>query len=299
MRKEDADNRWQGIFAALGIDVGDGRHTTCPICGKKNFRCDDKGRGSWICTCGSGDGWMLLQEVLHCDFKAALEQVGPLITNVVPSCARKEGKISKEFLRNIFVNSAPATHECLVGRYLKFRGLKTIPGCLRYTKKCYHSETQREHDAMLAVVTLPDGRATTMHRTYLSPESGRLSGVEDQKKLLPCLDEGKGGAIRLFEPRDGIIGVAEGIETAIACYELFDIPTWSAVSAPMMANFEPPAGTKKVYIFGDNDSHRTYAGQAAAYALAKRLLEVKKISVEVHIPDMADDWLDELNRRKQ
>lgn len=299
MKKEDADNRWQGIFASLGIDVGDGHHVECPICGKKNFRCDDKGKGFWICTCDNGDGWSLIQKILNCDFKSALDQVSPLIKGIVPGQQCKEKKISKEFLRSIFLGSKPIENDCLAGRYLKYRGLKIIPECLRYHHECYHSETKKNHDAMLAIVTLPDGRATTIHRTYLSPERGRLAGVEDQKKMMPCLEEDKGGVIRLFEPLDGIIAVAEGIETAIACYELHGIPTWSTVSASMMMSFEPPPGIKKVYIFGDNDSHRTYAGQAAAYTLAKRLIEVKKIAAEVFIPERAGDWLDELNRKNQ
>jgi len=45
--KQDVIGRWGGVYSSLGIEVGDGRHTICPLCGKKNFRCDDKdGRGS-------------------------------------------------------------------------------------------------------------------------------------------------------------------------------------------------------------------------------------------------------------
>ena len=65
-----------------------------------------------------------------------------------------------------------------------------------------------------------------------------------------------------------------------------------------MASFVPPVGVKKVYIYGDNDSHKTYAGQAAAYSLAKRLIEVNKMPVEVLIPDGPGDWLDVLTNRQ-
>ena len=39
-----------------------------------------------------------------------------------------------------------------------------------------------------------------------------------------------GAAVRLFEPTD-TLGLAEGIETAIAAHELFGVPTWAAISA--------------------------------------------------------------------
>ena len=299
MRKEDALNRWPGIMQSFGIDVGEGKHTVCPICGKKNFRFDDKdGTGSWICTCCSGDGWSLIQKILGCDFKGALDQVGPIIGSIVPSRACTEKPNGPEYLRKIFNGSRPATKDCIVGKYLQYRGLSIIPSKLRYHPKCYENETKKDQRAMLAIIQLPDGKATTMHRTYLDPEEGKLKGVDSPKKIMPGIEKSTGGAIRLFEPIDGILGVAEGIETAIACYELHGIATWATVSASMMMSFEPPAGIKKVYIFGDNDSHKTYAGQAAAYTLAKRLIECKNIAADVFIPKNAGDWLDELCRQK-
>lgn len=297
--RADATHKWVGIAAALGIEVGDGRHIACPICGKKNFRFDDKdGRGTWICTCGAGDGWKLLQEVLGCDFKGALEQVGPIIGSVIPSKVCQEKPAGPALLRRLFVESTLATADCLVGKYLSGRGLKTIPPRLRLHPGCWESETKASHPTMLAVVTLPDGTASTMHRTYLTHDGEKLKGVESPKKMLPGVKKSTGGAIRLFEPAHGVVGVAEGIETAIACYEFHGIPTWATVSAAMMSSFEPPAGINKVYIFGDNDSRKSYAGQAAAYGLAKRLIEAKKMSAKVVIPDGPGDWLDDLNHRR-
>lgn len=298
LRAEDAIGKWHGIYESLGIKVGDGRHIVCPICGKNNFRMDDRhGKGSYICTCGSGDGWKLLQTILGCDFIDALKQVEGIIGTVTPSCKCKEKAANPKVLREMFVSSKPATEFCPVGRYLLARGLKTIPKILRTHLKCYESETKTDQIAMLAVVTMPDNQAVTIHRTYLGNDGKKLKGIESQKKIMPGLKKITGGAIRLFDPEHGVIGVAEGIETAIACYEIHGIPTWSTMNASGMASFIPPMGIKKVYIFGDNDSHKTFAGQAAAYGLAKRLLEVHKMPVDVMIPDGPGDWLDEKNNR--
>ena len=90
------------------------------------------------------------------------------------------------------------------------------------------------------------------------------------------------------------MGIAEGIETALACHQLFGIPTWSAISAGGMERFIPPDGIQELMIFADRDA--SYTGQAAAYALAKRL--VPKIRVCVSLPDDIGDFADQLIAKK-
>ncbi|OTQ73791.1 primase-helicase zinc-binding domain-containing protein [Gilliamella sp. N-G2] len=73
-----AVGKWQSIFSSLGIEVGNGRHCPCPVCGGKDrFRFDNKdGRGTYICNqCGSGDGLELIKNYYHCDAKEASNKV--------------------------------------------------------------------------------------------------------------------------------------------------------------------------------------------------------------------------------
>lgn len=108
---------------------------------------------------------------------------------------------------------------------------------------------------MLALVTDDEGRIVTLHRTYLTPE-GIKAPVEAPKKLYA--GGARGGLIRLGEPSD-VLGIAEGIETALSARTLFKIPVWSAVSVGGFQNFtKVPDGVRKVVVFGDND--RSYAG---------------------------------------
>jgi len=147
---------------------------------------------------------------------------------------------------------------------------------------------------MLAVFSLPDGTAVTMHRTYITTK-GEKAQVKKAKKMLPALSGLTGGAIRLFPIIDGSLAIAEGIETAIAVYEDTKIPCWAAYSAAMLAKFEPPPEVKHLAIFSDND--RNYTGQAAAYQLANRIA-IRGIPVEVYVPHKAgDDWLDVHNKQ--
>jgi putative DNA primase/helicase len=114
---------------------------------------------------------------------------------------------------------------------------------------------------------------------HLSPNKMLMQGVVPQ-----------GSSIRLF-PVASHIGVAEGIETALAAFLSTGIPTWSAINAPLMKSFEPPKTVKKLTIFSDNDAN--FTGQAAAYELARRLTMGRGIKVEVRVPgETGQDWLD-------
>jgi len=301
--KRDAAGRWEGIYSALGVEVGDGRHTACPVCGGNDrFRMDNKeGKGSWYCSqCvpHAGDGWALLRNVLGITFTEALEEVGKIIGTIpVSNLPKKEKTASPDYLRKLFQESEPADKYNLVGCYLENRGLDVVPGNLRLTAKCYEPESKKYCAAMLAVFSLPSGEAVTMHRTFLSPDGDKLC-IEKPKKILPPLQKMTGGSVQLFPcDESGIIAITEGIETAIAVHEDTGLPVCAALSATLLEGFEPPVGTKHVAIFGDND--RNYAGQKAAMVLANKISIKHKLSVEVFIPHIpGDDWLDDLNRRK-
>lgn len=300
--KQETVGKWPGILAALGIDVGDGRHTKCPVCrtttGRGYFRFDDKGgSGSWICICGAGDGFSLVQKVLGIDFKTAVHEIRKIVGTVEKKVSLPEKKIEPETLRKIFVDSSPVDESDFVGAYLKSRGLATFPPTLRAMNKCWNTELHAEIPAMLAVVMSPAGKGLTLHRTYLS-HVGEKAAVEEVKKLMPALGKLSGSAIRLFPPDEsGTIGIAEGIETAIACTEMFNIPTWAAVSSSLMEGFVPPAEVKEVMVFSDNDAN--FAGQKAAYTLANRLVLRDKIGATVLVPDKRGyDWLDQFNQTK-
>ena len=74
--------------------------------------------------------------------------------------------------------------------------------------------------AMVARVTDVSGQGVTLHRTYLDPEGPDkldLGGQDSPKKLMTPRHPGatKGASIKLA-PAGSVLGVAEGIDTALA-----------------------------------------------------------------------------------
>lgn len=296
---ERARGRWPGILTALGVDKRFlvNRHGPCPFCGGKDrFRFDDKGEGSHFCSgCGAGYGLAFLEKFHKWDFKTAADAVDKIVGAVkaTPTVNRQSEPRQREAMNQLWRASVPVQLDDPVGRYLNRRcGLTTFPPCLRYSEVTrYHMDEgpPRYFPAMIAMMVAPDGKPCILHRTYLT-EDGNKAPVEKPRRLMPG-SVAKGGAIRLAEAIGEVLGIAEGVETALSASTLHRLPCWSAVSDQLLAQWEPPSGLKRVVIFGDRDP--AYAGQAAAYALAKRLaLDTKRgIDVEVRLPDRKD-WND-------
>jgi putative DNA primase/helicase len=178
-----------------------------------------------------------------------------------------------------------------VRRYLESRSLQPSPLLLAHSAAEYWDGKvwAGNFAAMVGLVTSPDGKPLTYHRTFLA--DGKKAAVPSPRKIMPAAGDTTGAAIRLW-PVSALMGIAEGIETALACHQLFGIPTWSAISAGGLERFVPPDGIRDLMIFADRDA--SYTGQAAAFALAKRLVRDTKIRVRVSLPDGMGDFNDQL-----
>jgi len=300
--KEIFRYRWKGILPHFGLDTKllSGKHGPCPFCGGTDrFRFTDyRGLGDWICNqCGAGDGFEFVKRKLGRDFKDAIRHIEPIAATVkAAKPMNKPGEDNRRMLNSILRAAGPPTRGDPVWMYLENRlgPLRAISGHLKYHPELSYSHgdgTQTFHPAMVAIVTTVDGAVCNLHRTYLTLD-GYKAEVPQPKKL--CAGSmPKGSAIRLAE-YDKALGIAEGIETAMAATELTGIPCWAAVCAHGLEHWEPPDTIHHVTIFGDNDAN--FVGQLAAYALARRLAR-RLISVEVRIP-FSGDWAEALISRK-
>ena len=296
---EVAQGRWHGILASFGLSDKQlsGKHTACPVCGGNDrFRFDDKdGRGTYFCShCGAGDGVALVMGIKGMSFKDAAQEI-EAVAGVVPpvQVAKQSDETQKlEALRRVWSESRPLVQGDEAMRYLAGRGLNvaTPPANLRLHSALPYHDGEKfvgKFPAMVALVHAPNGTGATLHRTYL--KDGQKAPVEHAKKLMPGRPV-TGAAIRLSGAGEGV-GIAEGIETALAASIQFGIPTWSCITAHGIETFEPAAGVKRITIFADNDS--SFTGQKAAYTAAFRLVQ-QGFDVEVKVPPAVGDWLDML-----
>jgi putative DNA primase/helicase len=306
---ERARNKWPALLEAFGIDPRalTGRHTACPICGGRDrFRFDNKeGRGTWLCShCGAGDGFDLITKSLGLPFPEAARRADSIMgTTELPETAPKpatDPQKAREAMEAVWRATVAPTLDDPIDRYLAGRGIATSRPDPRHVRLCWAARYIEEGQepttwpAMVAKVTAPDGSGVNLHRTFLTAGGSKAPVGTARKVMLGGLPEGS--AVRLMGIVDGTLGIAEGIETALAAAEVFGVSVWAALNANRLEVWEPPAGIRRVVIFGDNDEN--FVGQAAAYALAARLRRGRYATiehVEVQIPDCAGwDWNDYL-----
>lgn len=289
----DAKGMWPTIFEALGIDVGEGKAKACPHCGGKDrFTFDDKhGGGDYFCRqCGAGTGLHLIMKCKSVDFPLALKMVAGF-TGTQPERGFVENSNTAELpkiknaLNKLWSESEPLKGSDPVSQYLRSRGIMLTPENVRYCPQCYESETKKKYPAMVARVHGADGLPVSIHRTY-------LADIPKKKKVMPGVKKLNGAAIRLMPPGE-VLGISEGIETALSAAQLYTVPVWAAMGTSTLETWLPPEGSRKIIIFGDHDS--SYAGQAAAYRLAHKLYLADCI-VSVEIPDISGDWNDILRQ---
>jgi len=310
--KARAHGHWPRILIHLGVNdrVVNGKNQPCPLCGGADrFQYTDKfDDGNYYCRhCGPGDGFKLAEGVLGLGFAEVLkrvqEAVGLACVTAPLSSTRPSDEFMKRLARTMWKESKAIVSGDPVDQYLRARGLgmDVYPSCLRchpmlawYAKKdlaAKKSTKMGEFPAMLAPLTNQNGEAVTVHRTYV--HEGRKAPMPSPKK---CVNSFTGGpAIRLFETTD-VLALAEGIETALAVHLSTKQPAWATYSASNMEQVWVPETVKKVRIYADNDA--SFTGQAAAFALARRLKSEERKSgierdVEVHVaPGVNKDWAD-------
>jgi len=272
MKTKDAMiGRWVSALRDYGLTDQQlsGKHCPCPICGGHDrFRFDNlEDRGTWFCSqCGSGDGIKLLLSVTGKDFKTLAAELDKSIGNY--KADSKPAPVSSEPMLQRIGNGLQRLGDIdPVTVYLRSRSIRKIPReHLRFNPSVFHWGEGRTMPAMVAAMRDVSGRVLGYHLTFLQA-SGEKAAIEAPR----LYTKGKTGecVIRLSEVCEHI-GLAEGIETALSVTELYGLPCWATGDAARLAKFLPPEGVKQVTIFADVDHN--FTGEAAAFALAQRLI---------------------------
>jgi putative DNA primase/helicase len=292
------------VLTANGIDAKHlvNRHGPCPVCGGKDrFPFDDKhGGGTFYCNqCGPGDGLVLLRRFNKWSQAEALNALRQVVqSRAVHKPTHNSGPNPAQTLdakrRAIDMLLRAADAPGIVANYLHKRGLSLMSKILLGHDNCAHYNEAGVLDGrfptVVAPIQAPNGELVSAHRIY-------DADVTPRKKMMPAVGTISGGAVRLFDAAPEM-GVAEGIETALAASEMFGMPVWAALSANGLERVELPPTIQRLYVFADNDENGE--GQAAAYLLARRINRASRQSGQGDVaivkvpPDPGTDWLDVL-----
>lgn len=328
---ENASGHWAHIFEDLAPELAEalsvpGEHVPCPVHGGQNgFRLfphfNETGRG-YCNTCGpKNSGPSLLAWVKNYPLSRSVKEVAawleknkgtiherPLRPEYVPK-PKIDPLVARAKLLDVWHSSVP-----LVGTpaetYLVHRGiwrenlpstLRAHPGLPYYHLKDKKTEYLGTFPCLLAPIINRKNEVASLHRIFLSHDGKSKAPVPDAKKMMSPAHPLQGAAIRLHNPYDGILGVAEGIETALAVHAITRLPMWSCVSATLLELVDIPPSVRHVVIWADLDVSQR--GIQAAEALAKRV-EANGMTCEICLPfeeipegSKGVDWLDVLRTR--
>ena len=227
------------------------------------------------------------------------EQRAELARQVMAATAERETQQRQQWAENaqriaqVWAQCVPLVPGDPVTLYLKrrgFGGVWPLPAALRFHRGLAYwhgAEKLGTFPAMVAPLVATDGRIVALHRTYLATD-GRKADVPSPKKLTGAAGPLSGACIVLHKPAAGVLGIAEGIETALAAWCASGVPTVAAYCAGNLAAWHWPGGVQRLVIFADADK----AGREAADTLRARALAAG-LRAEVMTPTAAGaDWCD-------
>jgi putative DNA primase/helicase len=179
-------------------------------------------------------------------------------------------------------NGSPIA-ESLAQSYLRSRGLFVdVMPTLRFVPTLRHKFSRQTFPAMIALILAGDRLRLGVQATFLDPRGqGKVPVDPPRWTYAPLRD----GAVRLGPARD-VLGIAEGVETALAAMQLTGIPCWACLGSQRMARVAVPDTVRELHLFGDNDEPGRLAVEQAARAHAHRRVVVR------FPPDGVGDYAD-------
>jgi hypothetical protein len=280
-------------YKTLAIALGEqsSRTIACPLCGPSRSTGRKQRKHVLKVWGGVGErGDLITFNCQHCGARGSLQPDGRVTVPVYRGPkAPAHDWVSQLLKVDMLWRSYPSVARVpAVIKYLRNRG---VVGCEPLWVRGVPSLSWGRDEFCAAAFGIldPGGRLVTIQYVLLTSD-GRKVGLDCAKPFLPGARVIPGSAIRLAEPKERVLGIAEGVETALSATLIHGVPTWAATGEQMLRRFVPPQGLERVIIFGDNDS--SGAGQKAAEVLARRLQS--NLKVEICIPERVGDWNDVL-----
>lgn len=321
---------WIHVLPRMGIEekliANPKRRGPCPICGgKSRFRfTNEKGRGTWVCNCGAGDGVRLIAAVHGISDAKAIIELRELIFGPggapqkftrkgpppeIPTKTPEDIEKARIGLRNVW-EGANCIAETPAMSYLQSRVRDLDPSWLskafRFHPSLYHMDEDTGKVSHLpALVSLVNDasnpeEAVSIHRTYLDGKGGKaqVSPGQAKKLMTAVVEKICGHSIKLNKAHGPVVIVTEGIENGLAWVAAYrnKYPVYAGINCYNLAAFRWPAETKVLIICGDHDPVNPKTGIRPGFhnamLLKKRAVE-SGLAAVVKIPKVLGiDWDD-------
>lgn len=254
-----------------------------------------KGRGdlNWSLSLGAGaDAELLVHCFAGCDPRDVLGALRKLPSHNAATDSRQTDRLISRSASSMqrcldLWNAAQPIEGSPAATYLANRGLSVSSFELRFIPDAWHAPSARHYSAMLARLDDAQGNMLAVQRTFLA-NGGRKAHVDPVRMMLGSL---KAGAIQLAQAGE-TLGLAEGVESALAASQIHDVPCWAACGA-RLHRIALPGTVHHVILFADNDPPGLETAERAA-----RRFQAEGRRVEIRAPQSPGaDWNDALLAR--
>jgi hypothetical protein len=240
---------------------------------------------------GNVDGRVLLHCFAGCDVRDILDELrrrGLLeceMPRVQPSFTRTRAREPEQDPDRAALDlwqRAKTAKGSPVEKYLRGRGITLFPPSIRCG--------WRMHAGMVMLPTMtcsiqsPDGQIVAVQETLLT-----LAGKKAAAAVTRINTGSLGfGAVRLATPGE-VLGLAEGVESALSAMQLTGVPCWACLGAARMHRVDIPEHVRELHVFADND-------QPGRDAADRVVSEQRNRRVIVNYPLNGIDWNDQLRK---
>ena len=169
--------------------------------------------------------------------------------------------------------------------YLRARGITIDPPQSLRACRIMHMD-RYPFPALIAAVQAPERQIIAIQKTLIDPRGDRKAQIRIPRQTMGALGW---GAVRLAAATDSL-GIAEGIEKALAAIQIFHVPCWASLGAARMHRVWIPDTVRTLHIFADNDDAGRAAAERTAHANRHRKVLLR------FPPDPHKDWDDLLER---
>ncbi|MDI1297351.1 MAG: toprim domain-containing protein [bacterium] len=130
-------------------------------------------------------------------------------------------------------------------------------------------------------------RLVAIHRTFI--DAATATKAKDLADPRMMLGRPGRGAVQLMPPAS-VLGLAEGIETALAAMQLHKIPVWAVLGTERAGHILLPDWLERLVLLFDRDEAGWKANKSARLAYERPGLEI----INAWPPSPNNDWADVL-----